>query len=100
MEIALEIGLKLPGRPITPRWFTLDCLLDDRHQIARDGAIDAVQAGRLPPTDLLDELVAIPAVEGRSQGRELIQRQAQRVHVAAWIGMPFKGFRRHVAERA
>ena len=50
--------------------------------------------------DLLDQLVAVAFVEGRLEGQEFVEGQAERKDVAAGVGVAVELFGRHVAERA
>ena len=59
-----------------------------------------VQPRRFVGRHLLDQLVAILLVERRPQGQQLVERQAQRIDVAARVGLALERLRRHVPQRA
>jgi len=49
---------------------------------------------------LRDQRHAIGALEGRPQGQEFVERDSQRVNVAAGVALSLKSLGRHVANRA
>ena len=74
--------------------------MNDRHQVARRLRIHLVQGRRLARGDLLDQPVAVLVLEGGTGRQELVERQPERVDVAARIALAVESFGGHVAERA
>lgn len=93
---ALQIVAQRPGRLVAVQRVAVNRLMYDRHQVARHLAVEPVQPRRLGGSHLLDQAIALLFRERRTQGRQLIERQPQRVDVAAAIGLGVERLRRHV----
>jgi hypothetical protein len=75
----------------------------DRLQVRGDGLVQAPRPARLVLGDLPEQFLAVAAVEGGSQGQQLVQRHAERVDVGAVVHRlaPAHGLlRAHVAQRS
>ena len=78
----------------------LDRLVHDRYQIAGHVRIQPVKPFRFAGGDLLDQPVTFLLIKGGTETEHLVERQTQRVNVAACIRPAVERFGRHVAQRA
>ena len=66
-------------------------LQDDRLQLAGDGPVQLAGRGGIFVGDLLDQRVAVAALERWAEGQQFVERRPQRVDVAAVIDNPAPG---------
>ncbi len=97
-EEPAEVLAQLDGRLVAAGGIAIDGLVDDRHQVAGDRAIDPVQAGRLGSGHLADQPLAVGIVEGRLKRQELVERQSQRADLAAGVVLAVERLRRQVTQ--
>ena len=62
--------------------------------------VQLAQPDRLRVRHLLDQAVPLLLVERRPERQHLVQRQTERIDIAAGICLPLESFRRHVTQRA
>src|SRR5262249_22139696 len=62
VEEALQVLGQFGGRRVAAGGVAVDGLVDNRHQVAGDGAVEPVQAGRLGGGHLADQPVAVGLV--------------------------------------
>jgi hypothetical protein len=75
-------------------------LVNDRDQILGDSPVEGFQAWQFGAGDPADQLGLVVFGEGRSQDEQLVERQTERIHVAADVGPALEALRGHVAEGA
>ena len=100
---ALEIVGELLGRGVALGGVLGDRLERDGFQLNRDRLIDACRRPWLFEGDLAKNLLAIAPAIGRLQGKQLVERDAERINVGTVIDDDALGkrlFGTHVAKRA
>ena len=97
----MQVLGQLLRRAVAARGLLLDRLQADRLQVARDLRARAWRGrGGSRSVDLLDQPVAVGRRERRPERQQLVERQAQRVDVAAGVGLAVEPLRGHVPQRA
>ena len=87
------------GRMVARLRVLFDRLQDDRLQVARDPGIEFSGTLRLGGLDLFNQPKSVGGVECRPQRQELVECDAQRIHVGASVSFAPKSLGGHVADR-
>ena len=99
----MQVVGHLLRRPVAVGRLLAQRLQDDRLQRGGDGSVQLAERGRIVVGDLLDQRVAVAALEWGAERQQLVERRAQRVDVAAMVDDPAPGedlLGARVAERA
>ncbi len=96
MQILRQVG----RAGIARRRITGHRLVHDRLQVARQVRHEGVQRRRRLAGDLTDQARPVRPIEGRPQRQQLVQSEADRVHVAAGVGLARESLRGHVPNGA
>ena len=103
LEKCAEVVRQILGRCIAIGRILFDRLEDDRFQILRDVGVDLPRRARFVEGDLSQQLLAVVAGEGGLEGEQLVERDAERIDVAAVVDDHALGeglLGAHVAQRA
>ena len=95
----MQIFVQGTCRRVAPSRVLVDRLVYDRLEIPRHLRIELAERGRFGVGHLPDQSVSVFLIVGRPECQHLVQGQAQRIHIAASIGLSFERLRRHVTQR-
>ncbi len=99
-EKALQIERQFLGGLIAVRRIARDALEHDRFQVARDLRRQLARPWRRDLGHQPDQPAAVGFGVGRPSGQQFVQRHAERIDVAARVGLALEQLGRHVAQGA
>ena len=98
VEESLDVFRQVSGRLVAPFRLPGDRFEDDGLKVARDRPVQALRPRRCVVQDLTQQLAPVGGVEGRAQGQQFVESQAQAVNVTAPVRNAVELLRGHITK--